>query len=95
MRAGARAPLKFPQRCIVGTVRLLGVVCYEGSDPVYDGCDALTAELADRALESEWFIGPVAWVLDDPQPCSPIIMPGKLQLWSLPAEVSAQLTAVR
>lgn len=78
---------------LLGSVRLLGVVHSDGS---YLGCPELTPELAAAARASEWWLGPIGWVLADPIALdTPIPIPGKLGLWHVPHEHIDALTRMR
>jgi len=71
-------------RGIVGTVQLAGVVWTHRGRAVFRG--ALDMQVAEAALESEWYGGPFGWVLRDPCPLdAPIPCKGALGLWRVPA----------
>ena len=38
-----------------------------------------------ESSESFWFTGPVGWLLEDPVPCSPVPLSGRLGLWETSA----------
>lgn len=74
-----------PRSAIVATARLVRSVEFR---------DILIPKGADPAVQSDWWVGPVGWVLDDvralrePVPCN-----GALGLWTLPADVEAAVLA--
>jgi hypothetical protein len=39
------------------------------------------------ALDSPWFVGPIAWKLTDVLPIDPIPCPGQQRLWDVPLEL--------
>lgn len=81
---------------IVAIVRLLGYVD-DGSESGRRVRYGINEDWALAALRSEWFIGPVGWVLGDVRPlASPVPCRGAQGLWSVPPDASASaLAAIR
>ena len=65
---------------IIGTVRITGSVV------------DVAPHLSQEMVYSEWFMGPVGWMLSDVQKLTaPLAAVGKQGLWSVPAGLSAYL----
>lgn len=85
--------LTLTSSAIVGTALLVGWA-EKGAGYEYDADDhkseGLTREQAIAALDSAWYMGQVALVLDDVRPLAvPVPCRGQLGFWNLPAEVEA------
>ena len=76
-----------PRSAIVATARLVRSVEFDG---------LLIPKDADPAVLSDWWAGPVGWVLDDVQALpTPVPCKGALGLWDVPAEIAAKIGGVR
>lgn len=88
---------------IVGTVLVKGWIKMAGesapSGMFGSGSGALTRSPEIMSFEAEtlsrslFFFGPYGWVLDDPKPCTPILIGGHQGLWLVPTYVERELAA--
>lgn len=84
---------RFPSGAIVGTAVLVGWA-QKHAGYEYDAADhkseGLTYDQALKALDSAWYMGQVALVLDDVRELAePIPCRGQLGFWTVPADVEA------
>ena len=76
---------------IVAVVRLSGYVSELGGSRV---CTGITPERAREIIESEWYCGPVGWVLDNIRPLSePVVCKGAQGLWSVTPDMADDILA--
>lgn len=76
---------------IVAVVRLAGYVSELGGSRV---CTGISPERAREIVESEWYCGPVGWVLDNIRPLAdPVECKGAQGLWAVPPDIADAVLA--
>ena len=76
---------------IVAVVRLVGYVSELGGARV---CSGIGSERAREIVDSEWYCGPVGWVLDNVRPLTaPVACKGAQGLWAVPPDAEAAVLA--
>lgn len=76
---------------IVAVVRLAGYVSELNGTRI---CTGISPERAREIVGSEWYCGPVGWVLDNIRPlATPVPCRGAQGLWTLPADVERAVMA--